>query len=746
MRALRRAIVLGLWLVAAADGATIPVTTTADELNTDGDCSLREAVVAANTDAAVDACPAGSGADEITLPAGTYPRTLTGANENAAATGDLDLVGTVSIVGAHRTTTIIEGDADDRLFEVRSGAVARLDSLTLRDATPAHAGAVALNRATLTVHNCTLEDNLADGATGGALYSISTSTLTITDSVFEGNEAGTTGGALANHGTTTITNVSFIANTAGQRGGAIYQSPNGSLDVDAVLFLFNEAAEDGGAIYTDAPTTIASSNFMLNSVGNVALGGGALSCADTVTVTHSLVAYNTSQTWAGGIATNALCTLALTNVTIHGNSAAESGGGIRLSGGDVTLTNCTVSSNASDTDSMGSGGGGGIDASSGGTVTLRNTVVADNVDAGAPSDCEGTLTSEGHNLLETTTACTMALTTGDVTGSDPMLGPLADNGGATDTQLPHADSPLVDGGDPATPGSGGAACAADDQRGYPRPAGTACDVGAVERDATPPTTTTVATTTTTTTTTVVTTTTTTTTVVGTTTTTTTTLPGASTTTSSLPGTTTTTVTTTSSSTPATLPPTTTTLPPPPPLCADGVAMQGMTLRLTRLGGAAGDERLVLAGTLLLAPGTPPALSPATSGLQLLIEDQGAGDALVDLTTRSTPIPPGARGAGCHAKDGWNGLTYVNRSGAVGPGCRAGSAQGVRRMRLKDHRSRGRGVAFTVQAQGATLPMPAGPVRVTLVLGAQPGAGAQGLCGTHVFAGSCTAKGATYRCR
>jgi CSLREA domain-containing protein len=50
----------------------IAVNTTTDELNSDGDCSLREAIQAANTDAAVDACPAGSGTDAITLPAGTY--------------------------------------------------------------------------------------------------------------------------------------------------------------------------------------------------------------------------------------------------------------------------------------------------------------------------------------------------------------------------------------------------------------------------------------------------------------------------------------------------------------------------------------------------------------------------------------------------------------------------------------------------------------------------------------------------
>ena len=62
----------GLMAAQPAGAATINVTTTADELNSDGDCSLREAVRAANTDATVDACPAGSGTDTIIVPAGDY--------------------------------------------------------------------------------------------------------------------------------------------------------------------------------------------------------------------------------------------------------------------------------------------------------------------------------------------------------------------------------------------------------------------------------------------------------------------------------------------------------------------------------------------------------------------------------------------------------------------------------------------------------------------------------------------------
>ena len=74
-----------------ARATTITVTTTQDELNDDGDCSLREAIQAANTDTEVDECPAGDGADTISLPSGTYFLSLPGADEDDNATGDLDI-------------------------------------------------------------------------------------------------------------------------------------------------------------------------------------------------------------------------------------------------------------------------------------------------------------------------------------------------------------------------------------------------------------------------------------------------------------------------------------------------------------------------------------------------------------------------------------------------------------------------------------------------------------------------------
>ena len=88
-----------------AEAAIITVNTTADELNSDGDCSLREAITAANTDSPVDACPAGIGDDTITLPAGIYTLTIAGTGEDLAATGDLDVIDNLTLTGADAATT-----------------------------------------------------------------------------------------------------------------------------------------------------------------------------------------------------------------------------------------------------------------------------------------------------------------------------------------------------------------------------------------------------------------------------------------------------------------------------------------------------------------------------------------------------------------------------------------------------------------------------------------------------------------
>ena len=100
--------------VPASGGTTIVVNTFVDELNIDGNCSLREAIQAANTDQKFDECPVGQGADTIELPAGTYTLTLPGADEDGNATGDLDIRSDLALHGAGSGVTIIDGNQLDR--------------------------------------------------------------------------------------------------------------------------------------------------------------------------------------------------------------------------------------------------------------------------------------------------------------------------------------------------------------------------------------------------------------------------------------------------------------------------------------------------------------------------------------------------------------------------------------------------------------------------------------------------------
>ncbi len=159
---------------------------------------------------------------------------------------------------------------------------------------------------------------------------------------------------------------------------------------------------------------------------------------------------------------------------------------MQVSAGTTNLNSVTVSGNTADVDGDDTGSGGGVDAF-GGTVNLRDTIVAGNLDGSDPAsqsaDCAqtgGTIASLGNNLIGTTVGCFFVSAAGDRLNQAPLLGPLASNGGNTQTHALLANSPAIEGGS--------AACPATDQRGIARPQGTACDIGAFERqpDAAPP--------------------------------------------------------------------------------------------------------------------------------------------------------------------------------------------------------------------------------------------------------------------
>jgi CSLREA domain-containing protein len=203
-------------------------------------------------------------------------------------------------------------------------------------------------------------------------------------------------------------------------------------------------------------------------------GGGILVLRGGLTLTDSTVYGNLADSWGGGIEVRSTGSINVVNTTISGNRAGHDGGGLDNSGGVTTMLDVTVTANVADSE-QNYPGGGGI-GNFGGTTTLRSTIVAGNTERRAQTpDCfnfsGGTLASLGQTLIGSTKGCDFTSAAGDLSGADPKLGPLADNGGPTPT---HA---LLAGSAALNTGSG---CAKTDQRGVPRTAGGACDIGAYE--------------------------------------------------------------------------------------------------------------------------------------------------------------------------------------------------------------------------------------------------------------------------
>jgi hypothetical protein len=199
------------------------------------------------------------------------------------------------------------------------------------------------------------------------------------------------------------------------------------------------------------------------------------------------------------------------------------------------------------------------------------------------------------------------------------------------------------------------------------------------------------------------------------------------------------VSTSTSSSTSTTTSTSTTL---PPLCADGAAITRV-IAVERGNGP--KAALTIRGRLEFPLGEPTRFAPFADGLQLALVDTGAAATIVSLTASSTAIPGGGPGSGCAPRDGWRLYTYRNVSGALDPpACTHGSAQGLRLVKLRDRRGRGRGIVFTARIAGAVPPL-VGPLALTVVTSADPFAGVSGACAQTVVA-SCVRKARRIVCR
>lgn len=531
-------------LAAAAAGTvearTIHVTTTLDvNQAAAADCTLRDAVIAANTDAASGACPAGEGADRIKLAVGaSYVLSVPGTLEGFAATGDLDVTDDLTILGNGST---IDAGGLDRIFDVHADAptgtrlsladvvltggdtldtgsggavrvvngILELDRVTLSGNTATAGGAVFLRGQDSSpvvghVRSCVIEGNRAAAGTGGGLaYEASGDSLgnrlVVEDSTFRGNET-------------------IIGTGSGGWGGGLaamaFESTTLSLEIHRSVFEGNRSAQ-GGGFYVQGVGAAASSidarvvetsvrdNIGVNGGGITALGPNADLTIERSTINeNTAVAGSIPQSGIGGGVANLGATVLVVNTTISGNAAIGNpsllqgacGGVCNVAtgnGASLTLVQSTITANQAAL-----GGGVGTATIAPGPqarTTFTNTIVAGNsalMPFLGPSCARlnGIHESQGGNIddgvagsgpLGLALGCDLSLP-GDQQVVDAGLAALADNGGATWTHALLADSPAVDAGDDAT--CADALVGRRDQRMRPRHPN-ACDSGAFERTA-----------------------------------------------------------------------------------------------------------------------------------------------------------------------------------------------------------------------------------------------------------------------
>jgi dipeptidyl aminopeptidase/acylaminoacyl peptidase len=289
----------------------------------------------------------------------------------------------------------------------------------------------------MTIINTIIRNNVAGSTTtGGGLNS--NGTLSITDSTITSNTA-TTGGGLHIFGdTATLTRTTITGNTATGAGGGIAVTAAGTLNLIESTISTNTSSGSGGGINSDGALTVTRST--LN--GNRANGGNG----------------------AGINANNG--TLTMVNSTLSGNVASSTGGGTFINGN----TNATIRFSTLYQNQATSGG----NVQQAGISTFTASIFAGGT--GTNPDINGNFTSGGFNLIQNV-AGTGGQIGSDITGVDPQLGALANNGGLTQTHLPAFSSPVLN-----TVTTGGVCNITTDQRGIDRPQASICDTGSVERE------------------------------------------------------------------------------------------------------------------------------------------------------------------------------------------------------------------------------------------------------------------------
>ncbi len=379
----------------------------------------------------------------------------------------------LTIRGASSSSSIIDGGAAGTVVTIPPGVSVTLESLTVRNGRTAGNGGGILNQGTLVGRDIVVSGNVAAtvaSSAGGGIYS--NGHLTLTDSTVAVNESHFGGGGIyvvGSAATASIVRTSIVENrvrdlTTDFRGGGGLHVVFGDVTVRDSRIVGNRTDFTGGGVTvrgSGAEVEITDTSID----ANVSRFGGGIRTQSSarLTISGSTISNNTAtgdNAAGGGLRLSAPVTIA--NSTIFGNSATGSGGGVSVES-TLTLDSATIVGNSG-------GFGGGIASFSAGTTLITNSIVAGNSASNFGNDCAGSLDGGSGLLIGDPTDCTIAAVS-DVLVADPLLGPLADNGGPTLTMLPASDSPAVDAGTTSL---------TVDQRGEPRPAGERADLGSVE--------------------------------------------------------------------------------------------------------------------------------------------------------------------------------------------------------------------------------------------------------------------------
>ena len=518
-------VVLALGLAVAGPAratATIQVNTTSDETSTgNGTCSLPEAVLYADGTAESDCAPGtATGTTTIVVPAGHYILGIAGT---------LTLSRTTVLNGAGAGNTVIDATSHGQIFSIQASADVTINAVTITGGvsglTPcpppvtiscelaaanglpgggiANAGTLALNDAAITGNLASggstsgLGTSAAPGGAGGGIAN--TGMLTITDSAITANKTASNpgfenpitggnggnggvsgaGGGIDNTGTLIITGSTISGNATGPGGDGGDGGPGSSTMAEGGGG-HGAAAGAGGGIENTGSLTITSSTISGNATGvggnsgngGVAMGGGSgggntflggsggpgggIDSSTAITVQNSTIAGNTtggvgSQGTPGG------------GGSVGGSPGVPGpGGGLNQAAAGATLTQDTIAGNVA------TGAGGGLDAAGGAVVSIGNSIVASNRGGGSLVNCNGPVVPGANDIVFGDNTCGVAQS------GDPRLGPLAANGGPTQTMALLAGSPAIN------VVSANNCPLSTDERGVARPQGTGCDAGAYE--------------------------------------------------------------------------------------------------------------------------------------------------------------------------------------------------------------------------------------------------------------------------